>query len=57
MALSTILNSTLEQKEVRRRAIEAATRLTESEVGSLLLVDAEKNELFLRLHSVKRARR
>ncbi|MBI3353487.1 MAG: GAF domain-containing protein [Nitrospirae bacterium] len=46
MALSTILNSTLEQKEVRRRAIEAATRLTESEVGSLLLVDAEKNELF-----------
>jgi HD-GYP domain-containing protein (c-di-GMP phosphodiesterase class II) len=46
MALSTILNSTLEQKEVRRRAIEAATRLTESEVGSLLLVDEEKNELF-----------
>lgn len=46
MALSTILNSTLEQKEVRRRAIEAATRLTESEVGSLLLVDEEKKELF-----------
>lgn len=46
MALSTILNSTLEQKEVRKRAIEAATRLTESEVGSLLLVDEEKNELF-----------
>ncbi|MBI5042662.1 MAG: HD domain-containing protein [Nitrospirae bacterium] len=46
MTLSTILNSTLEQKEVRKRAIEAATRLTESEVGSLLLVDAEKNELF-----------
>lgn len=46
MALSTILNSTLEQKEVRKRAIEAATRLTDSEVGSLLLVDSEKNELF-----------
>lgn len=46
MALSTILNSTLEQKEVRKRAIEAATRLTESEVGSLLLLDEEKNELF-----------
>ncbi len=46
MALSTILNSTLEQKEVRKRAIEAATRLTESEVGSLLLIDEEKNELF-----------
>ncbi|MBI5180742.1 MAG: HD domain-containing protein [Nitrospirae bacterium] len=46
MALSTILNSTLEQKEVRKRAIEAATRLTESEVGSLLLVDEGKNELF-----------
>ncbi|MBI5181660.1 MAG: HD domain-containing protein [Nitrospirae bacterium] len=46
MALSNILNSTLEQKEVRRRAIEAATRLTESEVGSLLLVDEERNELF-----------
>ena len=46
MALSTILFFSLEQKEVRKRAIEAATRLTESEVGSLLLIDEEKNELF-----------
>jgi len=46
LELGTILNSTLEQKEVRKRAMEAATRLMNSEVGSLLLLDEEKNELF-----------
>lgn len=44
--LSSILNSTLDQKEVRKRAIEAATRLMNCEVGSLLLLDEEKNELY-----------
>ena len=44
--LSTILNSTLEPKEVRKRAMQAATRLMNCEVGSLLLIDEEKNELF-----------
>jgi len=44
--LGTILNSSLEPKEVRKRAMQAATRLMNCEVGSLLLIDKEKNELF-----------
>jgi len=44
--LSQILNSTLDHKEVRRRAMEAATQLMKAEVGSLLLVDEEKNQLY-----------
>ncbi len=44
--LGQILNSTLDHQEVRRRATEAATRLMKSEVGSLLLIDEEKNHLY-----------
>ena len=44
--LSQILNSTLDHQEVRRRAMEAATRLMKVEVGSLLLVDEEKHQLY-----------
>jgi HD-GYP domain-containing protein (c-di-GMP phosphodiesterase class II) len=44
--LSQILNSTLDHQEVRRRAMEAATRLMKAEVGSLLLVDEEKQQLY-----------
>jgi len=44
--LSQILNSTLDQQEVRRRAMEAVTRLMRGEVGSLLLVDEEKQQLY-----------
>jgi putative nucleotidyltransferase with HDIG domain len=44
--LSQILNSTLEHKEVRRRAMEAATQLMKAEVGSILLVDEEKRQLY-----------
>ena len=44
--LSQILNSTLDHQEVRRRAMEAATRLMKAEVGSLLLVDEEKHQLY-----------
>ncbi len=44
--LSQILNSTLDRKEIRRRAMEAATRLMKAEVGSLLLVDDAKHQLF-----------
>jgi len=44
--LGQILNSTLEYREVRRRAIEAATRLMKAETGSLLLIDREKRKLF-----------
>lgn len=44
--LGQILNSTLDQKEVRRRAMEAATQLMKAEVGSLLLVDEQKQQLY-----------
>jgi putative nucleotidyltransferase with HDIG domain len=44
--LSQILNSTLDHKEISRRAMEAATRLMKAEVGSLLLVDEEKRQLY-----------
>ncbi len=43
--LGQILNSTLDHKEVRRRAMEAATQLMKAEVGSLLLIDEERNQL------------
>ena len=45
MELSTILNSTLQQKQVLQRAMEAATRLMGTEVGSLLVLDQETQEL------------
>lgn len=44
--LSQILNSTLDHKEIRRKAMEAATQLMKTEVGSLLLVDEEKHQLY-----------
>ena len=43
--LGQILNSTLDHQEVRRRAMEAATQLMKAEVGSLLLIDKEKDQL------------
>jgi putative nucleotidyltransferase with HDIG domain len=44
--LSRILNSTLEHRTVRRRAMQAATELMQAEVGSLLLIDEETNRLY-----------
>jgi len=44
--LSQILNSTLDHQEVRRRAIEAATKLMKAEAGSLLLIDEAKQQLY-----------
>lgn len=44
--LGTILNSTLEPQEVKKRAMQAATRLMNCEVGSLLLLNEERSELF-----------
>ncbi|NJD55086.1 MAG: HD domain-containing protein [Nitrospirae bacterium] len=46
MDLSALINSTLDTREIRRRAIEAAARLVEAETGSLLLVDRATGELF-----------
>ncbi len=44
--IGNLLVSTLDQKVVRRMAIEAITRLMKAEAGSLLLVDDKTNELF-----------
>ena len=44
--LSRILNSTLEHRTVRRRAMQAATELMQAQVGSLLLIDEETNRLY-----------
>jgi len=44
--LGQILNSTLDHKEIRRRAMEAATQLMKAEAGSLLLVDEGKRQLY-----------
>jgi len=44
--LSTILNSNLDTEKVREKAMEAITRLLDCEVGSLLMLDEETNELY-----------
>jgi HD-GYP domain-containing protein (c-di-GMP phosphodiesterase class II) len=44
--ISSLLNSTLNQDEIRKRAIEAATTLMEAEAGSLLLLDEAAGELY-----------
>ncbi len=44
--LGQILNSTLDHREVKRRAINAATQLMKAEVGSLLLVDEQRQQLY-----------
>jgi len=44
--LSAILNSTLDPREVQKRAMEAATELMKTEVSSLLLLDKRSNELY-----------
>ena len=46
MELSVLVNSTLDTREIRRRAVEAATCLVNAETGSLLLIDQETDELF-----------
>jgi GAF domain-containing protein len=44
--ISALLNSTLNQSEIRKRAIEAATTLMDAEAGSLLLLDEAAKELY-----------
>lgn len=44
--LATLINSSLEIAEIRKRAIEAATRLTNTEAGSLLFLDEATGELY-----------
>lgn len=44
--ISSLLNSTLNPAEIRKRAIEAATVVMNAEVGSLLLLDEAAQELY-----------
>jgi len=44
--ISALLNSSLQQAEIRKRAIEAATVLMDAEAGSLLLLDEPAGELY-----------
>lgn len=44
--LSALINSSLDVAEIRKRAIEAATELVNSEAGSLLFLDEETDELY-----------
>lgn len=46
MELSALINSTLDGREIRKRAMKAAKQLMNAEAASLLLVDREKDELF-----------
>lgn len=46
MELSALINSTLDGREIRTRAIEAAKQLMNAEAASLLLVDREREELY-----------
>lgn len=44
--VGNLLISTLDEKVVRKRAMQAVTRLMNAEVGSLLLVDKKRGELY-----------
>ena len=44
--ISRVLNSTLDEKVIIREAMEAATRLMDTEAASLLLIDPVRKELF-----------
>ncbi len=44
--LALVLNSSLTQREIRTQAIQAVTNLLDAEVGSLLLVDEQTQDLF-----------
>jgi signal transduction histidine kinase len=44
--MSAVITSSLETREITKRTIEAATRLLETEAGSLLLIDRDNWELF-----------
>lgn len=44
--IGNLLISTLDQAVIRRKAMEAITTLMRAETGSLLLLDAERNELY-----------
>jgi len=44
--ISRVLNSTLDEGEVKRRSVESAAKLMDAEAGFLLLIDEESRELY-----------
>lgn len=46
MDMAALVNSTLDIREIKKRAVDAAVKLLNSETGSLLLIDHETGELF-----------
>jgi HD-GYP domain-containing protein (c-di-GMP phosphodiesterase class II) len=44
--LSSLINSSLDTMEIKKRAINAATSLLDAETGNLLLIDQETEEIF-----------
>lgn len=46
MDMAALVNSTLDIREIKKRAVDAAVKLLDSETGSLLLIDHETGELF-----------
>lgn len=46
MEMAALVNSTLDPRQVRKRAIEAVMRLLDAEAGSLILIDEKRLELF-----------
>jgi len=55
LEVSRILNSTLDPKKVRTRAMEAVVRLLNCDAGSLYLVDEPKKELYFEVALGERA--
>jgi HD-GYP domain-containing protein (c-di-GMP phosphodiesterase class II) len=47
--MASLVNSTLDTHEIRKRAIEASTALLKTEAGSLLLIDHETGELYFEI--------
>ena len=44
--MTGIINSSLDPSVIRKKVIEAATKLLDTEAGSLLLLDQKTGELF-----------
>jgi HD-GYP domain-containing protein (c-di-GMP phosphodiesterase class II) len=55
LEISRILNSSLDAKTVRTRAMESVMRLLDCEAGSLYLIDEEKGELYFEVALGERA--
>jgi signal transduction histidine kinase len=53
MEMAALISSTLDARQVRERAIEAAVSLVDAEAGSLILIDQNTGELFFEVAAGK----